>query len=278
MALEPKVAIWTPGIGDVGTFLDSSTAASASMSVEKLQTIQPTERWRTTTPAAAFFEMDFGTDFSVDSVLMLYTNATSSAQIKVSMAADPDDLASSPDFTTGFVSHWPEWDNNGTPTKVAIAGWDRNHALVNFAETTKRYLRVDVNDTGNPDGYYEAGRLYISAIYQPTINIAYGSALPWPMEKKLKMESVGGAIHPVARPRINNLRCTFQFKFEDEVMEELYELARIRGSSKDMVYCHDPTSKWLHHGMLYGTMGAPSTNSIPEFNFWNVNFSMEELV
>jgi hypothetical protein len=277
MALNNKIALWNPAIGDVGTFLDSSAVPDSSMGVDKLQTQQPTERWRTTAEAAAYFEMDFGTDYSVDTVCMLFTNATNSAQIRVRLHSTAD-FSGSVDFDTGWESHWPEWDDNGTPTKVAISGWDRNHAMVNFAETTKRYLRVDVNDTGNPDGYYEAGRLYVSAVYQPTINPVFGASVPWPAEQKVKMVSVGGAIHPVAQPKIMNVRCTMQFKYEDEMMEELYELARVRGSSGDLLYSHNPTSKWLHHFFLYGTMSEPTRNSVPEYGIWTVDFAMEALV
>lgn len=278
MTLYSKAAIWTPTIGDAGTFVESSTAASASMAVENLQNQQPTRRWRSTDLNSAYFIMDFGGDYTVDSVLMLYTNATNQADIRVRMDGVLADVSGeSADLDTGQVSHWPEYDNNGTPTLVPITGWDRTHAIVHFTATTKRYLRVDVYDSTNADGYYEAGRLYVSTIYQPTLNVEYGSSMPWPVERQARLESAGGALHPIARPRINSLSCSWQFKYEDELMEEMYELARLRGTSNDLVYCADPTSKWQHHQLVYGTMSAPTTPSIPEYGFYTLNFSMEEL-
>lgn len=282
MTLYSKAAIWTPAIGDAGTFVESSLATSSSMEVENLQHQQPTRRWRSSAYDPAYFVMDLGGDYAVDTVLMLYTNASSTATIRVRMdgvLADVSGESADLDTKVGGVnrSHWPEYDDNGTPTKVPITGWDRNHAIVHFTQTTKRYLRVDVYDSANPDSYYEAGRLYISTIYQPTLNVEYGSSMPWPVERQTRLESVGGAFHPIARPRANSLSCNWQFKYEDELMEELYELARLRGTSQDLVYCADPTSKWQHHQLVYGTMTAPTTPSIPEYSFYTLQFSMEEL-
>lgn len=279
MAFESKMLLMTPEVGDSGTFVGSSPSA-AGMGVDNLQLIQPTDRWRSTDFTAASpaeLEMDFGTDLSVDTVSLLFTNATAGAEFRVNMHSSLAALWSAPDFTTGWVSHWPEYGSG--PTQVAIAGWDRTHSLIDLGqEVTKRYFGIRVKDDSNPDGYYEAGRLYCGLRYQPTLNIEYGSGLPWHFEEMLRHRSVGGAKHTVTRPKELVADVSMEFRDVDELMTEMYELSRLRGVSKDVLYCHDPTSQWLHHWMVYGVLTGSPEVPIPAFDTFTIDFGVEELL
>lgn len=260
----------TPEASDGGSIVSESSGA-ASMPASMVQKIQPTDRWRTTALNPAFFEMDMGADQSVDFVAALFTNASNTASWRVRLAATQANLVTAPDYDSGNMDHWPH---------VGLDGWQRNHAIHDLGSTVvKRWIRVDVKDLSNADGYYEMGRFYAGLKFQPTYNVDFGSGYPMFREEKIRLRAEGGLTHPIQRPRGRFVEGNFTFHSEAELNDNFQSLSRLRGISQDLLYVFDPASaNYAHNGIVYGLMDEPVAVRIPENSTFALSFSIEEML
>lgn len=115
--------------------------------VENVQDIRLTEVWRTTTASAATISIDAGTGETItcDCAAILNHNFSSSALtfVQASTAA------------------------TFTPTALSASVTYRSDIMVVFFTSgAYRYWRFNFSDTGNGDGYYEAGRLVLGTYLQ----------------------------------------------------------------------------------------------------------------
>jgi hypothetical protein len=105
-------------------------------------------------------------------------NLTASATQRWRGAASEAGLTAAPGWDSGAVAVW-----RGSDTPAANAGEDglpvhRPVALaVADSDQSWRWWRLDLADTGNPDGFVEAGYLMLWQAWQPSRNFSYGKAL-----------------------------------------------------------------------------------------------------
>ena len=88
-----------------------------------------------------------------------------------------------------------------------------------------RYLRLELEDPSNPDGYLQAGRLVAGPAWQPRVNLQYG----WSIEQvddSRTVRSRGGQSYVDVQPKYRRLRFGFDFLERDEVFGHAYELER----------------------------------------------------
>ena len=280
MALESKMLIVSPALSDAATIVDASTAAP-SMPETNLLTQQPTDRFRSYNSTATFAVLDFGELVTVDFIALLFHNATSAATIRHRFSdTGTTELVSSPDYDSGGGGI-SMWYSNAAMTTGAFdfSTWPRKHHF-HYADIgqTVRYYRFDIADTTNPDLHIDAGRLVVGLKYQPGVNIAYGSSLPFPIEPEKSITTLAGPRFPITTGITNRVSAELQFTDKDELQESLHELLLNRGSAGDVFYVNDPTSKWAHHESCYGTINATSNPSIPEYGFWSYSLSIEGLI
>lgn len=240
------VAICTPLLSDAAA-LTPSTEAPALPATNLLRP-DPFHGWRTLTAINSTLTIDLGATKPVRLIWLGYTNATATAIWAVLAANSVAELSSGPGYSSGNLSHWP------TPN-LDLMGWKRTHAYLWLpAPIAFRYWRISVADTGNPDGYYQAGRLYMANAWVPAKPPQMGEGsrgidIGWSMAVKdaseLERPIRGGAI---VRPRgkWRELRLSLSFLAEDEMFENAHMIDRLRGASGDVLVLRDPENPRRH--------------------------------
>jgi hypothetical protein len=254
-----------------GEDIDAATVTAenevATLPATNLQTMQPSETWRTSDATDTFIVADLGAALAVDIVALLKTNLTAAATWRVRGATSEANLTAAPGYDSTAVGFWPESGLAGQ----AVSGFLYLDPAQSF-----RWWRIDLSDAANPDGYLEAGRLYIDAAWRPARNLSFNWQLGW-IDDGEPRHARGGQIHPEVVPRRRRLRFSLDYLTEAEAATA-YDLDRRRGRSADVLVLRDPAhATQLHRQSVYGLMTVlePAVNT--RFNVYSHRYDVEEL-
>ncbi len=264
-----RIVIAEPSIGDAAVL--RSVAGADALAVGNLQAQQPSKAWRTTAVAGDAVEADLGTAAGINLVALLSTNAGSAATWRVRAAATQTDLTAAPGYDSGSLSVWPT---------TGLETWDFVHGILWLATSvqTFRWWRVDVADLDNPDGYLQAGRLFLSKAWQPSRNRQRGLAIAFE-DLSPRERARGGQIYPLALPRRRVLQFTLRFQSEAEMYANAFELDRLRGRSGDVLVIPDPDkSAQIQRQTVYGLQAELVPIVDPAHNLFEKAFVIEEQI
>src|SRR5574340_804533 len=120
------------------------------------------------------FNLDLGTARTSRLVAILNHNGTINGTVRVRFYSDAgyttlvhdsgtESLIGDPDILPEVLLNWrPDW-------------WK-----VLSSSVAARYVKVDITDTSNPDGYFELGRFCVMGSWTPgTVNISWGQSLTY---------------------------------------------------------------------------------------------------
>lgn len=174
-----------------------------------------------------------------------------------------------------YPSTMPEWiataDQTGYPSQEDYDdGMTWPHIYVPATPVSARYWRVEINDTANPDGYVDIGRLVLSSGWQSSINFVPGATLGW-ITSSTRTETDGGAAYHNAKPARRVFACTIENMDEDEAMVHPFELARYLGTDKQVMFVYNPADTYhLQRRSFLATLEKLSPLQIP-YGSWMSN-------
>lgn len=265
-----KIVLATPEIGDSGSFGTVGSAA-ASMPATNLQTHQPGERWRATNLGAAYFTLDLGAAREIDLIALLYTNATSAATWRIRAAATEAGTVSAPDYDSTAISLWPT---------TGLGDWPYVHAFewLGGASETRRWWRIDIDDSGNPDGFFDAGRLYLAKAWQPSVNRQYG--LRWEYADNLQsVRSRSGGSFAGDGGRWRVLQYALENIPEAEIFAQAFARDRLFGREGDVFVIVDPeNAAQAMNQSIYGRQRALAAIENYAFAVHRRRFEIEEVL
>lgn len=161
---------------DTATIAASSEAAGLVAS--NLKTNYKTEIWRSTgTSATLTVVWPAGKQVSV--VSLPFCSLSSSATVRIRMYTLASDA--SPSYDSGVVVALPpipltEWPWGSTTLGVNSYAFGSKATMVKWVPVgAYEKIVIDLNDSLNPLGYIEAGRLFISSYYEFEINADLGA-------------------------------------------------------------------------------------------------------
>ncbi len=118
----------------------------------------------------------------------------------------------------------------------------------------QRYLRIDLSDPDNPDGYIDISKLVVSPIYQPTINLPYGWEIEM-LDPSPKGRTRGSRFWVDPRPPYPLLSISLSHLQRDEMFTQAWELERRLGVKLPCAVIVDPTTTThLHRLFVYGSL------------------------
>lgn len=254
----------------------SADSQAGSMPASYLQLMQPTDVWRATSLSGAVQHWNLLSPQLFNLVWLGYTNASSAATIQVRASNTLANLPGSPAWDSGVLSHWP------VPTLAgwkARRGWTHGYVWLGDPEqagssawptvTPYQYVHVTISDPTNPDGYYQAGRSYISLAWRPTYDLKPGWSLK-PVQGNQIAQSQSGPRYIVPGAIQRQLDGTIQFLDENELFSNFFEDINATGEATDVLVIRNPgdplnptTAPNCHRQMIYGTItgGAGTQNS-----------------
>lgn len=236
---------------------------------------QPKEVWETPTITGEIeLRFDMGLSAlptSYDFLALAFTNATSSATIIWDGSNSP------------FVWTSPVW-SSGSVALVAPGQtyFPRKHAFYKISSTqTARYVRIRITDNSNPDGVFRAGRFYCCKTYQPTLNVQYPLGFGFDDAAPEVVTSAGERIARANEP-IPNLAFTLQASgsgAQAEFYDNLHEIMRRVGSSRDVMVIIDPSDASYSGAMLYyGTLQQKTQIALQSHRFYESAFELRGLI
>ena len=119
-----------------------------------------------------------------------------------------------------------------------FVGHDR--AIVHVIESgwmDGTHVTINIEDTGNADGYVQIGRLFLGGGIQPAYNMSYGMAEGWVDRTEIQTTPGGAEFYKSRRPyRFVNLSLDWLSNTE---FQRFYEMQRLLGVSGEVFYVPD---------------------------------------
>lgn len=252
-----------------------------------LQDRQIVKVWRNS-QLTAQIDVDFGQGRIIDFLALIKHNISTTGTIRWRLSTVSD--FSTTAYDSGVVKAWPvveafgtlpwgifNWGGYLNPTVAAeytISAYD-------ILDTTvqARYLRIDISDPDNSDGYLQAGRLIAGPGYSPSINYANGIEFEFIDESRVT-KSRGGQTFVDEVERFRRVRFDLINLPEAEIFDNIFnQLDRLKGIAGDILIVPKPDdpSTWITQN-IYGRITAtdPIVNSA--LSYYGRRIEVEELI
>ncbi len=148
------------------------------------------------------FSIDLGSAMDIRTVFLLNHNASINATVRIRAGVTSNFSTTLYDQTLPFYftmypqgglpwGHPDFWTGGVMPDDLISAFPKQLIAILTSNYSLQvRYLRFDISDTGNADGYFELGRCFVAPAWQPSRNLLYG--VTFGLETKTTSEETRG--------------------------------------------------------------------------------------
>lgn len=237
--------------------------------------------------ASTKFDVDLGGPRIARVVSLANHTLSLNALYRVRFGDDPAFATTA--YDSGWLDVWPAVYPFGSVPWGSPSWWSGQLAEDEIPDTATlccifddsisgRYLRIEFDDTTNPAGYLDLGRLFIADGWQPDRNMVYGAGLGW-LDRSTVQEAISGAEWFTVRPGRRSARIDFTGMTESEAMAEAYELQRIVGTTGEILFIFDPDDA-EHAGRRQWLGRLRTLNMIenPGPNRWRAPFDIQEIL
>lgn len=221
--------------------------------------------------AGAQFVLDTGRRGAISVVAILAHTLRTTALYRLTYAADAG-------FSVGVqTTGWQpvvarihntvdlQWEDpnfwSGRPTERELAAYGRNLVVPLDPTWSGRYLKVELDDAGNPAGFFDLGFLFVSNAFSPAINFSRGATQSLEF-RTLADETPSG--HMVFEPRKSRRVHTVPFNATTkDGWARLYDLSVLNGPQSPVLFVptlRDP--KHLFRECFLGRLTAPADGEI----------------
>ena len=261
--------------------------AVGTLPITNLQDRQIVKIWRNSQTTAQI-DVDFGQGRIVDFAALIKHTISQTGKIRWRLSNASD--FSSTVYDSGLIDAWPIVEEFGTlPWGVFSWGGYLNitvaaqYTISTFAVLSSpvqaRYLRIDISDPDNTDGYIQAGRLIAGPAYKPSINYANGVEFEFVDDSRIT-KSRGGQTFVDEIERFRRIRFELINLPENEMFQNVFNaIDRLRGVAQDILIIPQPDepTTWITQN-IYGriTQTSPIVNSA--LNFYGRQIEVEELI
>ena len=224
---------WTNRIAAGALSAGSETTAAP---VANLADDQGASAWQTAGALTSWFQVDAGAPVTWRAMGIFRTNLTTAATVrwKLGTTAGAADVADS------------------LAQSGIVAGY--NQLTYEFGQDyTARYLRIEITDLANPDGFLKVGLAYGGPMFQPTRNFSYGAAIGRESEVA-EVVSRGGQEFPTHNWSRRAWDLAFDFLSEDEAYQQVLELDRVARFGGNVLIIPRPGSPYQQRAALFGRL------------------------
>tara|TARA_R100000951_G_scaffold114670_1_gene120155 strand:- start:124 stop:975 length:852 start_codon:yes stop_codon:yes gene_type:complete len=283
--MPTNMIISSTNYADTGTVTVDN--AVGTLPITNLQDRQIVKIWRNSQTTAQI-DVDFGQGRIVDFAALIKHTISQTGKIRWRLSNASD--FSSTVYDSGLIDAWPIVEEFGTlPWGVFSWGGYLNitvaaqYTISTFAVLSSpvqaRYLRIDISDADNTDGYIQAGRLIAGPAYKPSINYGNGIEFEFVDDSRVT-KSRGGQTFIDEIERFRRIRFDLINLPENEMFQNVFNaIDRLRGVAQDILIIPQPDepTTWITQN-IYGriTQTSPIVNSA--LNFYGRQIEVEELI
>lgn len=230
------------------------------------------------------FDIDLGTsNYNIHGVSLHSHNLSINAtwRVTVGTSAGASDI-----YDSGFISVWQiafdsdlnQFEQNAYWPDVVNDQNVRSHFSIisTFGGNPRanQFIRVEINDTANADGYVEIGRLGVWSGFQPTKNAAWGLQHGWDDSNSVVNFALSGEMNYEKRRAKRVANFSFDLLTDSEG-QTVYELMRRSGRTGEVMYIPDPAD--MAYSQRYGFRGTLRSLGALEKSSLDVNTSEIQL-
>jgi len=216
-------------------------------------------------------------------------NMSVAAKVRVTLGTT---LGASDVLDSGWVDVWPalysslslDWEDPnywfGVLDDEARRDYPSNFIYVFPYKCNAQYIRFEIDDTTNPDGYVEIGRAFVGKAAKQSTNVAYGCTLGWKDDSRIGRNRLGSKTYEeVTKYRV----ASFAYDNADrtEVLESLFELQRISGTTKEVIFVgsdYEEDKGQLTRLAFLGTFSKLDAIQWASLNVHKTGFEIEESI
>jgi len=168
------------------------------------------------------------------------------------------------------------WDGRPLSEDVEYFASDVIHPLTTLC--AGRYIKCEIVDTANTDGYVEIGRLYISDGWRPTYNMAYGASIGH-SDLSTVVTSLGGQEYFSEKAVRRTVRFELPWIDEDEAMGHAFDMQRIAKTVNEVLCVWDPDDVPNHKRRSFmGRLAQLDLISHPFLNHNATAYQIQEIL
>lgn len=239
--------LFYPNIDDKATLSGGSWEATLPLSNLQTRTIKQYARTTDDANASTKFTATLDKARSMSVVGLIDHNLSVDATYRIRLYDDAGltMLAYDSGVTVVFPTFYDEdtdpggwdggnlWDLGLTEEEREVYTASLVHLLT--VETSAQYLLFELFDTSNPDGYVQAGRLFMGSGWTPAVNMQYGASLSYESRDEID-EADSGAEFFNARPAPRIAQFELGFMTQDEGMGRAFDMQRIVGTTGEVLF------------------------------------------
>lgn len=173
-----SIAVSTPTITASGERADHEADLTRTMALA--------ETWRSVGLPGAYLAADLMTAYKIGAVCLVRCNLTNNGLFRVRIGNTADFSVNL--YDSGWIerrryysdaeintAHSSEFFPEGLPNLDMRKRIQQQIPIVALpSEVSARYVRIDFDDSSNPDGYIEVGYVYAGKVLEPTNDLMYG--------------------------------------------------------------------------------------------------------
>lgn len=244
----------------------TATPTEANFPDDNLQLMQPSRRWRTSSMTGITILIDFGSAMAWNLVSLIATNATTNTTWRIRAGT----TASTTDFDSGTIDFWPK---NGLEDWLKTSGF-----YVPSSPQTYRWMQINITDAGHPDGYFEAGRLFVAEAWEPAINMEWNWGIGYKDASK-RQRALSGRAFVTPHDKYKVMNFTLGFQSEAEMFGKAINIDRLNGEAKDVLVIPDvENTTYIEEQYIHGLLTSlqPIVNN--RYQIFRKGYKVEELI
>ncbi|WP_439685109.1 Virion structural protein [Cupriavidus oxalaticus] len=244
-----NVLLAHPNVADSGTLSGGSWQVPLSNLLDRR--LSRVARSATAAKTDTQLVLDLGQSRLVSVIAVVRHNLSTAATWRLQMANDPSFAtvvydSAGPDWRlawpTLFSSYSLEWEDDnfwtGSITEEARQEYPSLLMVILPGPTAGRYIKIEIDDEANPDGYVELGRVFVSRAWQPQYNAKWGASLGWETDTTVQ-RALSGTPYFDRKAGRRITRFELGFLSRDEALSGVFELQRQAGVDREVLLIWD---------------------------------------
>lgn len=238
-----KLTICWPNLVDRFTLSGGSYTSARPLANAQVRELQERSRTADAAEASTQFLATFDQRRTVGCVAIAAHNLSTNATVRIRVRDDGDATV----YDSGALLAWPgllgpeqlEWEDDnywsGQLTAEMRAEYTPLFAHIFESVVPAHSVLVEISDTGNADGYVEFGRVFIGNVWQPAINMNYGSEWGHDDATTVTETEGAGAEFFDEGPRRRTFACELANLTASEAFNQLARMQRVQGISRELL-------------------------------------------
>lgn len=206
-----------------------------------------------------------GDDLAYDTFSLVNYNLTSSATARVRVYADAARTILLFDSGTRAVS------------AVSALAVTPVFSILSSFTLGSPYIRLNITDPTNPDGYFEFGRICIQSSWYPEFNVAYGVSWGWEDLSEIFESTTGIEFYD---KRVKRRTVTLPYEIlSDQEFAKIDEVIGREGLTGEVLFCFDDSSLGSDYSRTFlARMNKIKDIRMVEFNLNTLSLSLQEVL